>query len=114
MGRPLHTNWSLHILQPVLAPIRYGHQTLEVHLVKSSSTRETISKGVDVPNAEPMESRRKKLLERIKKDILSGPTLSRPDPSRGFYIKTDWSKDGMGAVILQVDVSEEAKNPEAQ
>ena len=46
-----------------------------------------------------------RLLERLKTDILSGPTLSRPDPSRRFYIKTDWSKDGMGVVLLQADIS---------
>ena len=41
------------------------------------------------------------LLERLKKDILSGPTLSRPDPARMFYIRTDCSKYGMVAVLLQ-------------
>ena len=54
------------------------------------------------------------LMERLKKYILSGPNLARPDPSRRFYIKIYWSKDGMGAVILKSDVSEEARKPEAQ
>ena len=49
-----------------------------------------------------------RLLERLKKDILSGPTLERPDPSRMYYINIDWSKDGMIAVLLQAYVSEEA------
>ena len=49
-----------------------------------------------------------RLIERLKKDILSGPTLSRPDPYRRFYIKIYWSKHGMGAVLLKPDVSEEA------
>ena len=53
-------------------------------------------------------------MERLKKGILSGPTLERPDPYRRFYIKTDWSKDGMGVMILQADVSAEAINSEAQ
>ena len=47
-----------------------------------------------------------RLLERLNTDILEGPTLARPDPSRRLYIKTDWSKDGMGAVLLKADVSE--------
>ena len=55
-----------------------------------------------------------RLLERLNKYILSEPTLERPDPSRRFYIKTDWYKDGMGAVLLQEDVSEEARKLEAQ
>ena len=40
-------------------------------------------------------------LERLNIDILSGPNLARPDPSRRFYINTDLSKDGMRAVLLQ-------------
>ena len=43
------------------------------------------------------------LLERLNKQIVSGSTLSRPYPYRRFCIKTDWSKEGMGAVILQED-----------
>ena len=31
-----------------------------------------------------------RLLERLKKDILSGPTLAIPDPYRRFYIKKEW------------------------
>ena len=55
-----------------------------------------------------------KLLERLKKDNLSGPSLSRPYPSIRLYIMTDWSEDGMGAVPMQADVSGESINAEAQ
>ena len=55
-----------------------------------------------------------RLLERLKKDILSGPNLSRPDPYIRFYIKTDCSKDGMVAVLLKADVSEEVRKSETQ
>ena len=55
-----------------------------------------------------------RLLEHKKKYILSGTNLARPDPSRRFYIKSDWPKDGMGDVLLQADVSEESRNSEAQ
>ena len=55
-----------------------------------------------------------RFLEKLNKDILSGPTLVRPYPSRMFYIKTYWSKDVMVAVLLKADVSEEARNPEEQ
>ena len=54
------------------------------------------------------------LLKCLKKEILSGPTLSRPYPSIMFHIRIDWSKYGTGAVILQADVSVESINPEAQ
>ena len=55
-----------------------------------------------------------RLPEHLKKNILLGSNLSRPDPYRRFYIKTDWSKDGMGVVILQADISAESRKSEAQ
>ena len=45
-----------------------------------------------------------RLLELLKKYILSGPTLARPDPYIRFYTKKDWSKDVMGEVLLQAYV----------
>ena len=42
------------------------------------------------------------LMERLKEYILTGPTLEIPDPFGKFYIHTDWSKDGMVVVIMQV------------
>ena len=42
----------------------------------------------------------RRLLERLNKDVLSGINLAILDPSRRFYIKIDWSKYGMRAVIL--------------
>jgi hypothetical protein len=44
------------------------------------------------------------LFKELIKEVVHGPTLQRPDPSRRFYVKTDWSKDGIGAVLLQPDV----------
>ena len=55
-----------------------------------------------------------RLLERLKKEIISGPTLARPEPSQRFYINTDLSKDGIGAVLLQVDDSVDARKSEAK
>lgn len=52
------------------------------------------------------------LLTDMKRQVLAGPVLARPDPRRRFYLKTDWSKDGMGAVLLQADDSEEARAAE--
>ena len=57
-----------------------------------------------------MESRVPKVTGTVKETYLSGPTLERPDPYRRFYIKSDWYKNGIGAVLLQEDVSEEARN----
>ena len=66
MQIPPHAHWDIRIIQPVLAPIRSGHQTLEVHLVEAPSTRDTISKGGDLSNAEPMESRGPKVTGTVK------------------------------------------------
>ena len=55
-----------------------------------------------------------RLLERLKKYILSGPILGTLDPYRRFYTKIDWSKDVMGAVLLQAYVSAKAIKLEAQ
>ena len=54
------------------------------------------------------------LMERLNKDIMAGPTLTRKDLSRIFYIKTDWSKDGMGVILLQADDSVDARKTEAK
>ena len=51
----------------------------------------------------------KVLLERLKAAIVAGPVLARPDPKRRFYLKTDWSCEGMGAVLLQAEDTPEAR-----
>ena len=54
------------------------------------------------------------LQEILKEDIVEVPTVARTDPSQIFYIETDWSKDGMGEVLIQVDNSVKARYAEAQ
>ena len=51
----------------------------------------------------------KSLLEHLKKYNIVRPTLARADPYQRFCIKIDLSKDGIVAVLLQVDESVEAK-----
>mmetsp|Transcript_357 Transcript_357/g.524 ORF Transcript_357/g.524 Transcript_357/m.524 type:complete len:620 (-) Transcript_357:114-1973(-) len=48
-------------------------------------------------------------LHDLKQSILTGPVLKRPNAKRRFYLKTDWSSNAMGAVLLQVDLTEEAE-----
>ena len=55
-----------------------------------------------------------RLMERLNEDIMEGPMLAIRDPYRIFYINTDWSKDGMGVVLIKSDDSVEAINSEAQ
>ena len=54
------------------------------------------------------------ILRDLKVDILKGPTLARPNHNRRFYLKSDWSKDKMGAVLLQADDSPQAIKAEAE
>jgi hypothetical protein len=46
------------------------------------------------------------LLTRLKSAIKSQPALQRPNWDRRFYLKTDWSKSGMGAVLCQASPEE--------
>ena len=54
------------------------------------------------------------LLDRLKEDIIEGPTLVIPNPYCGFYIDTDLYKDVMGVVLLKADDSVGATKKEAQ
>ena len=47
-------------------------------------------------------------LSMSKDIILSSPILQRPNPDKRYYLKTDWCKAGMAAVLLQCDDSPEA------
>ena len=49
------------------------------------------------------------LLEELKAAIVAGLVLARPDPKHHFYLKTDWSCEGMGAVLLQAKDTSEAR-----
>ena len=56
----------------------------------------------------------RRLLKRLKDDIVKVHMLEIPDPSRRFYINTYWSKYGMVAVLLQSYGSVEARKAEAK
>jgi hypothetical protein len=43
------------------------------------------------------------LLDQLKEEVINGLVLARPDYNRRFYLKTDWSKHGMAAVLCQAD-----------
>jgi len=49
------------------------------------------------------------LLEELKQELIDGPILKRPDFRRRFYLKTDWSRKAMCAVVLQADCTETAE-----
>ena len=41
----------------------------------------------------------------LKQGLTSSPCLARPDPSKPFFLKTDWSRVGMGYILMQPDDS---------
>jgi hypothetical protein len=41
--------------------------------------------------------------------LIDGPILKQPDFRRRFYLKTDWSRKAMCAVVLQADCTEQAE-----
>ena len=47
------------------------------------------------------------LLRELADELLKTPIRKRPDFERRFYLKTDWSKCGMGAALLQADADNE-------
>ena len=55
------------------------------------------------------------LRRQLLTEISEKPSLARPDYDRRFYLKTDWSKHAMAAVLLQADpTDEEALNHETK
>ena len=57
------------------------------------------------------------LLIELLDELITRPTLARPDYTRRFYLKTDWCRLGMAAVLLQADPdnqkAEQSENQEA-
>ena len=48
------------------------------------------------------------LLAELKQAITSEPILRRPNSNARFYLKTDWSKNAMGAALLQPNPDDDA------
>jgi hypothetical protein len=49
------------------------------------------------------------LFEELKKDITSSPVLARFDPSQPTFLKTDWSANGMGWILMQPAMDEDSQ-----
>ena len=56
MGISTYYHWNIWIIQPILSPIRVGHTTLERDPFKTASTRKTISKVINLTDAENLNS----------------------------------------------------------
>jgi hypothetical protein len=97
----------------VIGMFGFYQQYLERFEVRLAPFRE-LQRGAPRPGAMPpaMEKEwfkgfwlpsHEKLFEEVKADILAKPVLLRPNYERRFYVKTDWSRLAMGAVLLQAD-----------
>ena len=54
------------------------------------------------------------LFNELKQMITSSPVLARFDPSKPTFLKTDWSGEGMGWILMQPADDEESKRATAQ
>ena len=50
-----------------------------------------------------------RLFDKCKKGITSSPVLARHDSDKPIFLKTDWSAEGMGYILLQPDDSIQSK-----
>ena len=109
MGRFPHAHWSLRIIQPVISPIQAVHQTLEVHILKSASTRDTISKGGDVNNAEHMESKGPKVTGTVKERYFIKTYFSSTRPIykvlHQYILFQGWNESGAFAIRCLMESS---------
>ena len=82
------------------------------HIKKLKGTKPTES---EIPMALEWVQEDQQLLNKLLDELITRPTLARPDYTRRFYLKTDWCRLGMAAVLLQADPDDdEAKQNELQ
>ena len=97
-------------LRKIIGFFGFYQEWIPFYEVKISRWRDYLKKVDSIgPDGEPLTVFKMwhqddtNLLEELTEAILDGPTLKRPDYTRRFYIKTDWSKFGSGMVVLQAD-----------
>lgn len=73
------------------------------------------AKGIDTTLASLWTPEDTTTMHALLDDLIARPVLARPDYTRRFYLKTDWSRLGMAAVLLQADPTDDkATEAEAQ
>ncbi|KAI2508403.1 hypothetical protein MHU86_6077 [Fragilaria crotonensis] len=70
------------------------------HIKKLKGTKPTES---EITLASEWQQEDNQLLNELLDELITRPTLARPDYTRRFYLKTDWCRLGMAAVLLQAD-----------
>ena len=90
--------------------LRIGRWRQHIKTLKGTQPTESEIKMDSVWTAEDT-----KLLNDLLDELASRPTLARPNYTRRFYLKTDWCRLGMAAVLLQAEPeSTEAAEAERQ
>jgi hypothetical protein len=78
---------------------------LRQHIKKLKGTKSTEN---EVPMATVWDQEDQLLLNELIDKLITRTTLARPDYiTRRFYLKTDWCRLGMAAVLLQADPDNE-------
>ena len=78
--------------------LRIGRWRQHIKALKTSGTMESDIKLDNVWSNEDDD-----IMRDLLEELMSRPTLARPDYTRRFYLKTDWCRLGMAAVLLQAD-----------
>ena len=78
--------------------LRIGQWRQHIKKLKGTQTTENETELLDTWTPSDQT-----LLIELLDELITRPTLARPDYTRRFYLKTDWSRLGMAAVLLQAD-----------
>ena len=101
-----HVHWAHWILQKLDSVIRELHWTPERLQQETTSTWSNNQGRRNQLLQAQWTKEDDELLEELKQAILDNPVLKRPVPKRIFYLKTDWSCNAQGAVLLQAGWTE--------
>ena len=78
--------------------LRIGRWRQHIKRLKGSGTMES-----EITMQGTWTDEDSKLMTELIDELIKRPTLARPDYTRRFYLKTDWCRLGMAAVLLQAD-----------
>ena len=112
IGIYLNAHWDTWIIQPVIFLIGYGNYTQRHIFIKHPQPWKLALKEEMELMQKLWTTKDQILLERIKEDIMTGLSLAITEPHQRFHINTDYTKYGLGAVLLQAYGSVEARNIE--
>ena len=83
--------------------LRIGRWRQHIKALKSNGATEN-----ETSLATVWQTADNELMTELIEELIKRPTLARPDYTRRFYLKTDWCRLGMAAVLLQANPTDKA------